>query len=75
MTPEMIFQLRKIKSVKDASVKDSSHIYSISPRFLAREPHGSAETAAALGYGNLNTTQVHLQFNDTDLREAYDKVF
>jgi len=27
-----------------------------------------------LGYGNLNTTQVHLQFNDIDLREAYDRV-
>ena len=27
-----------------------------------------------LGYSNLNTTQVYLQFKDEDLREGYNKV-
>ena len=27
-----------------------------------------------LGHSDLNTTQVHLQFNDQDLREGYNKI-
>jgi integrase/recombinase XerD len=27
-----------------------------------------------LGYSNLNTTQVYLQFKDEDLREGYNKI-
>ena len=27
-----------------------------------------------LGHANLNTTQVYLQFRDSDIREAYDAV-
>jgi len=27
-----------------------------------------------LGHGNLNTTQVYLQFKDQDLREGYNKI-
>ena len=52
-----------------------SHTYRHSfAMHLVRSGLDQRRAQQLLGYSNLNTTQIYLQFNDQDLREGYNKV-
>jgi len=61
----------------DPLISKDTHPHTLSRSFainLVRNGVDTRKVQLLLGHTNLNTTQVYLQFRDSDIREVYDAV-
>jgi len=65
------------KYARMSGLPDTTHLHTLSHSYaiyLVRSGLDLRRVQQLLGYSNLNTTRVYLQFKDEDLREGYNKI-